>query len=162
MSLWILADRILCPKLQNKAIRQLDIQRVAQKRIPAKEFTYVYENTVTNSPLRLYIVDTRDYSRIQIPQNYPHELLVELLNILYTDLEKGPQGPRKRIKPRHTIGLLEEHELIKYYVDESVGQDSQEGASEDQPKTDSTRRKLIKPSEFSRKRRRTGSDGGPF
>lgn len=130
--LWILADRILVPKLQNQIIRQLDERRVLEKRLPSSSFNFVYEHTTEGSLLRKYIVDTRDYFTIRTVENYPKELLVSLVNAFGDEHRSGGRGLRKRFNPQKIVGRLEDYELVEYYVDESVGiEEIEESESED-------------------------------
>jgi len=56
IQLWVLADRLLVPTLQNQALLVLDKQRREGCR-PSLSYNFVYENTKDNSPLRLYIIE---------------------------------------------------------------------------------------------------------
>jgi len=83
IDLWILADRVICPKLQNQTIIRLDQARLIRKRLPSSKFKCIYENTSDQSPLRAYVLDSCIYGKqtqIPEPSYYPHELLVDIIN----------------------------------------------------------------------------------
>jgi hypothetical protein len=81
--LWVLAGKLLIPRLQNLAVDLLEEIRVAKGSIPIKELEYVYENTKVLNPLRKYLVyvcarhlDANAY--IMFPRNFPKVMLLEL------------------------------------------------------------------------------------
>ncbi|PVH71819.1 hypothetical protein DL98DRAFT_89834 [Cadophora sp. DSE1049] len=82
--LWILADKLLVPSLQNQALSLLNARRVLDgTRLDSTMFNYVYENTASDSPLRRYIVDACSKGSrgpIMTLENYPPRLLVDIIN----------------------------------------------------------------------------------
>jgi hypothetical protein len=81
--LWVLADRLLVPTLQNQALLLLDRQRREGFRPTSSSYNFAYENTKDNSPLRLYITECAVFDKqveIQNPGNYPHQMLVDIIN----------------------------------------------------------------------------------
>jgi hypothetical protein len=57
ISLWMLADRFLVPKLQNQALIAYDRTRVALNQRPASRTVgHIYKNTSPDSLLRKYII----------------------------------------------------------------------------------------------------------
>lgn len=55
--LWVLADKLLLPKLQNLALYAIDRTRIKTARSPTHCFDRIWEGTATDSPLRRYMVD---------------------------------------------------------------------------------------------------------
>jgi hypothetical protein len=111
IQLWVLADRLLVPTLQNQALLVLDKQR--QKDAPGSRpsscyYNYAYEYTKDNSPLRLYIIEYCVLDRQKLIHNsasYPHQMLVDIIN-----------ATRRRY-PRRQCWKLSETELESYMVD---------------------------------------------
>ncbi|TVY73304.1 hypothetical protein LSUE1_G005518 [Lachnellula suecica] len=89
VQLWVLADKLLIPQLQNQAIRELHRAQmgpldVGDPRIPFSTINYLYENTPRGSPLRKYIinmcalyVDEQYY--LTNSSEFPKEMLLELV-----------------------------------------------------------------------------------
>lgn len=83
VELWVLADKIDMPELQNLALRSIDKLSHVFSRIASGFFTYVYENTNEDSLLRRYFVAQCSHF---IPTggfkehagNYPHEMLIDI------------------------------------------------------------------------------------
>jgi hypothetical protein len=58
-NLWLLADRVMVPRLQNRLFAELDNSRLKKATsMSPDEYQRVYDNTHEDSPLRGYIVDT--------------------------------------------------------------------------------------------------------
>jgi len=84
VELWVLADRLIMPCLQNEVLRRINQIREKNRLSPTSCFVYVYNNTASNSPLRRYFV--RDvYHRLSAegvgsePERFPHQMLLEVL-----------------------------------------------------------------------------------
>jgi hypothetical protein len=111
IQLWVLADRLLVPRLQNQAMAVLDNQRrenAPGSRPSSTSYNFAYENTKENSPLRLYITEYCVFDRqnqIQYPGNYPHQMLVDIIN--YT----------RRKYPRRGCWKPSQKDLESYMVD---------------------------------------------
>lgn len=109
MNLWLLADRILIPTLQNQVVVELDRARKAGGSLVA-ECGRVFANTHPDSPLRRYIIDTWNFTEnLGDDSSYPQELLVGIVNTVIS--RKDPTG----------IVILTEQECSKYFIDEKVG-----------------------------------------
>ncbi|KAK0112499.1 hypothetical protein ONS96_001735 [Cadophora gregata f. sp. sojae] len=78
--LWILADKMLIPRLQNDILSMLEEARKS-KGLPSAVFAYVYENTAEGSVLRRYIVEMcmAKTEAMKNPDDYPRELLLEIV-----------------------------------------------------------------------------------
>lgn len=55
--LWVLAEKLMVPRLQNITINAIEKFRKSSLTLPLNEFDYVYENTDTGSPLRRILVE---------------------------------------------------------------------------------------------------------
>jgi hypothetical protein len=81
INLWLLADLVLVPRLQNEAMWKLEEARLLRKRLPSRVLARAYEHTSKGSPLRRYIVRTWSKSRNCVDYDkYPRELLVDIIN----------------------------------------------------------------------------------
>ncbi|KAN0122829.1 hypothetical protein V8E51_001155 [Hyaloscypha variabilis] len=86
MNVWLLADRVMVPRLQNEAL--LLLERAGRDReFPPSQYRRIYRNTTQDSPLRACIVKMWPDLTISNSELYPRELLVDLVNRL---------GPMKR------------------------------------------------------------------
>ncbi|KAE8444329.1 hypothetical protein EG329_000639 [Mollisiaceae sp. DMI_Dod_QoI] len=117
VNLWILADHVLVPRLQNHALVSLDAARVSAKRIPARLFQRIYENTAPESPLRSYLIDycVNTVREIATPESYPSQLLADIVN--ETRMQMKAQLKSER---RSTRWELSTEDLAQYAVDEDV------------------------------------------
>ena len=91
VDLWLLADRLLIPKLQNEALVALEQTRIALHVRPKYSFNHVYENTVEGSPLRRYMVQLGGSgfpSHKEIPlfqkDRYSKDMLFDMVNFMRT------------------------------------------------------------------------------
>ncbi len=89
INLWILADRLLVPSLQNQSLAALDKARILYEGMKGKDLTdeifqRVWTHTGVRSCLRMYlvkvIVELPARSRIGRPERYPHEMLVSIIH----------------------------------------------------------------------------------
>ncbi|KAE8446885.1 hypothetical protein EG329_011516 [Mollisiaceae sp. DMI_Dod_QoI] len=84
VQLWVLADKLLMPKLQNMLIREIDKARKTTKIIPTCCFQYVWENTAEESPLRILFIHEcamhidSGWNK-KLLSTFPHEMLQELI-----------------------------------------------------------------------------------
>jgi hypothetical protein len=82
--LWILADKLGAPHLQNLAIESIEKIRYKTEGLALSHLHYIYDNTSTGSLLREYMVDQcRENlwpeSYINCGHDFPHEFLIELV-----------------------------------------------------------------------------------
>ncbi|RDL36028.1 uncharacterized protein BP5553_06640 [Venustampulla echinocandica] len=83
IQLWILADRLLVPKLQNKILGQLEIRRADNVPFSGETLASFYNHTVTGSPLRRYLAawcSNGIECKIKLADGYPQELLIDIFN----------------------------------------------------------------------------------
>ncbi|PVH71817.1 hypothetical protein DL98DRAFT_577183 [Cadophora sp. DSE1049] len=108
--LWILADKLLIPRLQNDILSMLEAARKS-KGLPSAVFGYVYENTTEESMLRKYIVAMclSKTETMKNPDDYPRELLLEIV-VAARRREKDALTRRERGQWRP--------DLEEYFVDE--------------------------------------------
>jgi hypothetical protein len=84
VQLWIVADRLLIPSLQNQVMKELSsLWGFDGLREPTtKWIAHAYEHTAPGSPLRLLAVDVSAYllrlSRFEDSSDFPHEMLFDL------------------------------------------------------------------------------------
>ncbi|KAH7382020.1 hypothetical protein BKA64DRAFT_713263 [Cadophora sp. MPI-SDFR-AT-0126] len=120
--LWLLADRILVPSLQNQVINLIERtrQQKGNDRLPSELFPYIYKYTTAESALRLYLIRVCSapyLAQIKNTKNYPHQLLVDIINAIrdrstgkdrLAFVEMGPyhvqeeEGENDRAKRRRT------------------------------------------------------------
>lgn len=82
VELWILAERMRMPRLQNQALNTLDQMRGGAELIPQSTYKRVYDRTKDGSPLRRYIVSlvSRGKSPLTQPFYFPHQMLYDVVN----------------------------------------------------------------------------------
>ncbi|TVY44551.1 hypothetical protein LOCC1_G003357 [Lachnellula occidentalis] len=105
VALWTFAETRIIPMLQNQALRELDPLRAKYGTCQPWAYRFAYKNTKKGSPLRRYLVDTWDNRKIKYTDDYPQELLLDIVNSIES------RGVKQR-------GRLSEAELAKYFVDE--------------------------------------------
>ena len=89
--LWVLADKLLLPRLQNTAMRAL--RKMDQYYWSTHWIQYAWRHTAPRSPLRYLAIDLCSYVvpapwQKSHPQDFPHSMLLELSsNLLLEPLE---------------------------------------------------------------------------
>lgn len=81
--LWVLADKLLIPRLQNACISKLVELEEKFRRVATGILHYVYSNTAKGSPLRLLLLHQCTClmelkAFMEHPTLFPHEMLLEL------------------------------------------------------------------------------------
>jgi hypothetical protein len=122
INLWILADKLLVPVLQNQALRQLEVVRISssKKRSSSAIFHRVWDNTTEESPLRACLVEVMirkpKRGNTALPGDYPHGMLVAMID-----------GMRSREWDRNLCDgssqgswVIPAEELMDYLVSEDV------------------------------------------
>ena len=71
INLWLFADLVLVPRLQNDAMEKLEVARILRKGLPTTRLIRAYDHTSKGSVLRRYIVRTWKNSKISGSDNYP-------------------------------------------------------------------------------------------
>ncbi|KAF4627803.1 hypothetical protein G7Y89_g10347 [Cudoniella acicularis] len=86
LNLWLLADRLLVPKLQNEAMNYLFSQNCDPKTMGTNTINSAYALTLKGSPLRLYIAEfsctALSPDRAIISDELPRELLEDIIACL--------------------------------------------------------------------------------
>lgn len=87
VELWLLGDRFQIPRIQNEALVAMNSQAGVLNRVHSMiSFHHVYDNTMDESPLRLFLAALSSQSlmkeakTIQLPEQYPHQMLVDMFN----------------------------------------------------------------------------------
>lgn len=80
--LWVLADKLLIPRLQNQVIHKVDAIAADSCEVYTKPMNYVYSNSSANSPLRRLFVlyYTRELGAEEYSvcaDDLPEEMLVD-------------------------------------------------------------------------------------
>jgi hypothetical protein len=119
MSLWILADKVLVPRLQNETFRRIDCFRkgaTPELWTSVREIYHdIYNNTQIESPLREYFVIFHVGCIVKDEEQlYPHEMLVDLLN---HEKKPTPSGTRRG---RARLNIRPPSDIAKYFVPEEV------------------------------------------
>jgi hypothetical protein len=94
LCLWILADKLIMPVLQNTIIAALFCRKQIGYPIYTENLSYVYENTAKDSKLRLFLVDLITaymdpafFSRFE--DHFPREFLVEIAQRMAGNVNGG-------------------------------------------------------------------------
>jgi len=77
IDVWLLADRIMVPRLQNEALELLENAKRRDRKLLPPQY---HQNTARDSPLRACIVRMWPDLTISSSQPFPRELLVDLFN----------------------------------------------------------------------------------
>jgi hypothetical protein len=84
MQLWVLAERLNMPALQNDAIDGIQARRLVMgEEFQTKTFNYIYANTIKGAMLRKYLVDIcvprlNSLKFKVLQQHFPKEMLDEI------------------------------------------------------------------------------------
>ena len=87
VNVWLLADRVMVPRLQKEALLLLENAGRRDREFPPSQYERIYRKTTQDSPLRKCIVNMWPDRIISNSDSYPRELLVDIINRL---------GPIKR------------------------------------------------------------------
>ncbi|KAF8848134.1 hypothetical protein BDZ45DRAFT_539644, partial [Acephala macrosclerotiorum] len=84
VELWVLADKLLIPPLQNTIIHELERQRNRFRATSTSCINYVYEKTAPGSPLRRLFVSWCAWNMARSrfeerPEHFPKEMLLDLV-----------------------------------------------------------------------------------
>lgn len=86
IELWVLAEKLLIPQLQNEVMRLLRLVGRTCVHPFERHVNYIYQNTADNSVLRRFVVNliawaapSSEYK--QYPHLYPHEFLLDLVTV---------------------------------------------------------------------------------
>lgn len=101
--LWVLADKLLIPQLQNMALDALDKVQLKSKRGMASNcLAYVCANTRKDSELRRWFVhrcafhlDSKAF--LKHPDRYPQQILLEVITTL-SEWSKAKARPKTKTK----------------------------------------------------------------
>ena len=82
--LWVLADKLGIPQLQNVTIETMHQIKAKRNLIPTQTAQYIYNNTSPTSALRRYIVELCAISLsatsfANSPDRFPHEMLIDMV-----------------------------------------------------------------------------------
>jgi hypothetical protein len=111
IQLWILADKLLIPELQNLVIGRIDSIRRITQAIPTGCLQSVYKDTSAASPLRRWFVHQCAAQAepdwfTEHPEDFPHEMLIDLAAVWS---RKMPEATK--------FGLMEETNITDFEVE---------------------------------------------
>ncbi len=100
VKLWVLADKILIPQLQNMTLDVLDERVKSKFAIDSKFLAYICVNTSKDSGLRRWFVHRCAFRLessefLKHPERYPKDMLLEVVTIL-SEWPKGMDRPKTR------------------------------------------------------------------
>ncbi|KAE9381284.1 hypothetical protein N431DRAFT_392327 [Stipitochalara longipes BDJ] len=112
VELWVLADKLLVPALQNVVIKELERLRNKYKTTSTRCLPYVYEKTGPGSELRKLFISWCAFNVTSTrfeekPDHFPHEMLLELAQVL---VEKMPDTVKERITDERDMADFEVEE----------------------------------------------------
>jgi hypothetical protein len=116
--LWVLADKLILPSLQNQALDWIYHALGDSNIFPGAPFTYVYNHTTAGSPLRrffLWKLTCHPHSAVaftRFPNSYPKEMLLEFTE--YCCANMVPKSQRKSQEDFH----LKVRQLVKHQGEE--------------------------------------------
>lgn len=96
--LWVLADQLMIPQLQDVSIALLEESRASVERIPTTMLQYAYQNTTPQCKLREWFLyacaryfPSQKYSRT--PENFPTEFLLALAAYFKKESDACEESP---------------------------------------------------------------------
>jgi hypothetical protein len=109
VELWVLADKLLIPTLQNVVIRELERLRKRFKTTSTRCLHYVYEKTGPGSQLRNLFLSWCAFNMASTrfeekPDHFPKEMLLELARVL---VESIPETIKERVVEGRDIADFE-------------------------------------------------------
>jgi hypothetical protein len=109
---WLFGDKDLVPSLQNRVMSALIEKNTKTKTLPTSHLKFIYDNTITGSPLRKIMVDLAAYRSdvsgmmgFEGGKRWPHEALVDLVKAL----AQKKEGTSKIILPEASRGKCQYH-----------------------------------------------------
>jgi len=101
VDLWLLAEKLMIPDLQNAAMRGMGVQSPRTFALPLEALERAYQNTAKGSPLRSYLAEEFAYRMVCKSQSYPHELFAEMGNVFKKSIitiSDCPANPENIVK----------------------------------------------------------------
>jgi hypothetical protein len=98
IKLWVLAQKLLVPELQNQMIEAIEKRRKADNIIHTGMLEYVYKQTIIGSPLRRLLVDQYAYGTkgghlLSKSGQFSKECLIDIVEVLVTIRDNGKKRP---------------------------------------------------------------------
>lgn len=110
--LWVLADKLLIPQLQNSVLHKVQEICTGTNIIPTSSITYVYDNTHQGSPLRRWILN--ECASLQMtwfeehPTQFPKDMLLELVVLWKTASNRGNIALAKEKMEEYEVDVPED------------------------------------------------------
>jgi hypothetical protein len=113
VELWVLADKLLIPSLQNVVIRELERLRKRFRTTSTRCLHYVYEKTGPGSQLRNLFISWCAFNMVSTrfeekPDHFPKEMLLELARLL---VESMPETIKERVVDERDMADFEVEEV---------------------------------------------------
>lgn len=101
--LYVLADKLLIPRLCNQIINEIEELRFFYKVTPTKCLEYVYENTAEDSPLRRLMVQQCAFHvpaewYEEKPAHFPKDFLLDLTQTLLSEIPAARVADVARVR----------------------------------------------------------------
>jgi hypothetical protein len=98
VELWVLAGSLIIPALQNMVMKEIVRGNGPSTGIATHCINYVYENTTSGSPLRLFFVDLcagwfSEKVYLASPSRFPQEMLLDLATVFSRHVNKHDMNP---------------------------------------------------------------------
>ncbi|KFY71686.1 hypothetical protein V499_08133 [Pseudogymnoascus sp. VKM F-103] len=100
LDVWILADYLIAPQLQNFVIDTMTSRIMKRRLPPVKDFVYFYEHTQSGSPMRKFLVDLCIWRYGEKAPLYrtdvafmPREMAGDIMMMLAMRAERSTRGP---------------------------------------------------------------------
>jgi hypothetical protein len=93
-TLWVLADRLLIPRLQNEVVHELHAHLIRTEMVPTSSLNYLYENTLNGSPIRRLLLyhcaaGLSATNLASLCRELPKKMILELAVQLIKTVENG-------------------------------------------------------------------------
>ncbi|TVY73309.1 hypothetical protein LSUE1_G005522 [Lachnellula suecica] len=97
VNLWLLADRLLIPSLQNNVIWKIERLRREHRAVSTSCLNHVHEHTLPHSPLRVLFLHQCAFNMVhsrfsEKPDHFPKEMLLELAKLLSVTVSRSLAG----------------------------------------------------------------------
>ena len=93
-TLWVLADKLLIPKLQNHILECMATRHTSSDLVPTMCINYVWEHTSPDNALRRWMLHLVAHvlsakCLVEHPEQFPKDMLIELAALMIADATSG-------------------------------------------------------------------------
>ncbi|KAL2072754.1 hypothetical protein VTL71DRAFT_12097 [Oculimacula yallundae] len=137
IEIWVLADKLLIPGLQNFAIFELEDLGKRYKTTSTDCLEYVYERTPSGSPLRKFFLQQCAFNVtskrfLERPEQFPKEMLLKLATVMNDAISQLSPAQKKGMAKHVTYFKADEGETTDEDEDESIDEGEKEDKNGDQ------------------------------